>query len=160
MGRGTSTSDGLSIAWAIIEYIHNHLGAKTLFATHYHELTEVIATLERTENYCVAVSENDGNVVFLHKILKGASSESYGIEVAKLAGLPGELIMRAREILQGVEKKIELKVPAKSTQITLPLPLTSKEKDVVKKIGELNIDELTPLEALQKMAELKGKLEI
>ncbi len=158
LGRGTSTSDGLSIAWSIIEYIHNHLGAKTLFATHYHELTEIIAKLERTENYCVAVSEKEGKVVFLHKILKGASSESYGIEVARLAGLPDELIARAREILQSLDKKIEIKGVSKSVQSSLPLPMTSKEKAVVKNIGELNIDALTPLEALQKMAELKDKL--
>jgi len=158
LGRGTSTSDGLSIAWAIIEYIHNHLGAKTLFATHYHELTEAIAKLERTENYCVAVSENEGKVVFLHKILKGASSESYGIEVAKLAGLPDELIDRAKEILTGIEKKIVFKGSNQAAQGSLPLKLTSKEQSVVRKIGELNIDELTPLEALQKMAELKDRL--
>ncbi|KKR05148.1 MAG: mismatch repair protein MutS protein [Parcubacteria group bacterium GW2011_GWC2_39_14] len=158
LGRGTSTYDGVSIAWSIIEYIHNHLGAKTLFATHYHELTEVIAKLERTENYCVAVSENDGRVVFLHKILKGASSESYGIEVARLAGLPEELIDRAKEILLSLEKKIAIKAPNQALQGSLPLQLNSKEQAVVRKIGELNIDELTPLEALQKMAELKEKL--
>lgn len=105
LGRGTSTYDGLSIAWAIMEHIHNKLGAKTLFATHYHELTEVAEKLKRGQNYCVAVSENDGKVVFLHKIIKGATSRSYGIEVARLAGLPEELIIRAKDILTDLEKK-------------------------------------------------------
>jgi DNA mismatch repair protein MutS len=158
LGRGTSTYDGVSIAWAIIEYIQEHLGAKTIFATHYHELTEIADKLERAENYCVAVSEDNGDVVFLHKIIKGASSDSYGIEVAKLAGLPAELVNKAKTILAGLEKKINLSEPAQTKQGSLPLQLTTKEKDVVKKITDIQVEEMTPLEALQKISELRDNL--
>lgn len=158
LGRGTSTYDGVSIAWSIIEYIHNNLGAKTIFATHYHELTEIADKLEKAENYCVAVTENEGNVVFLHKIIKGASSESYGIEVAKLAGLPFEIIEKAKNILKNLEKKIDLSSPIKVKQETLPLKLSNREKEVVGELSELNVDEMTPLEALQKIAELRENL--
>ena len=159
LGRGTSTYDGVSIAWAIIEHIHNKLGAKTIFATHYHELTEIIDKLERAENYCVAVSEEKGNVVFLHKIVKGATSESYGIEVAKLAGLPDEMIDRANEILGGLEKKTEIKVSKKAEQGSLPLAISPQEEKVTKALDKIDVNKMTPLEALQKIAELKDEME-
>ncbi|MBT5502871.1 DNA mismatch repair protein MutS [Candidatus Falkowbacteria bacterium] len=159
LGRGTSTYDGVSIAWAIIEHIHDKLGAKTIFATHYHELTDIIEKLERAENYCVAVSEEAGNVVFLHKIVKGATSESYGIEVAKLAGLPDEMISRATDILNGLEKKTEIKVSKKAEQSSLPLSISPQEEKVTKALDKIDVNKMTPLEALQKIAELKVKLD-
>jgi DNA mismatch repair protein MutS len=170
LGRGTSTYDGVSIAWAIIEYMHNHLRAKTLFATHYHELTEVVGGLGRAENYCVAVSESDGKVIFLHKIVKGAASQSYGIEVAKLAGLSGEIVERAQEILTGLESKKDIKLERKATQTpqyksdltagqaTLPLLNNSKNDDIIKEIEKIDVNAMTPMQALQKIEELKNKL--
>ncbi|MCX7886340.1 MAG: DNA mismatch repair protein MutS [Verrucomicrobiae bacterium] len=104
IGRGTSTFDGLSIAWAVVEYIHNRIGAKTLFATHYHELTELAATLPRVKNFNVAVREWHDQVIFLHKILPGGTDKSYGIQVARLAGLPPEVIQRAKEVLSNLEE--------------------------------------------------------
>lgn len=158
LGRGTSTYDGVSIAWAISEYIHEKIKAKTIFATHYHELTEIIGKLPRAENYCVAVSEDNGKVVFLHKIIKGASSRSYGIEVGRLAGLPDEIISRATEILENLESKTELKPAPKSAQSTLPLKISAAQKKVVETIKDLDVDQLTPLQALQKIAEMRNEL--
>ena len=103
IGRGTSTYDGMSIASAIIEYLSSHLHAKTLFSTHYHELTEMEGRVDGVKNYRVMVKEWDGNIVFLHKIARGSANKSFGIEVAKLAGLPNELITRAKEILSNIE---------------------------------------------------------
>ena len=159
LGRGTSTYDGVSIAWAMIDYIHNNVGAKTLFATHYHELTDVIDKLDRADNYCVAVSENEGKVVFLHKIVKGASSQSYGIEVAKLAGLPDELINKASQILQNLESKTALNNNKKEVQQgTLPLNLTPKEKEVTDNLKKVDVNNLTPMEALKKLSDLTDEL--
>ncbi len=104
IGRGTSTFDGLSLAWAIVEHLHNQLGAKTLFATHYHELTELGGRLERVFNCNVAVREYNDQIVFLRQIIDGAADQSYGIQVARLAGLPGEVLRRAREILGNLEE--------------------------------------------------------
>jgi DNA mismatch repair protein MutS len=104
IGRGTSTFDGLSIAWAVAEHLHNNVGAKTLFATHYHELTEMAATLPRVKNFNVAVREWHDQVIFLHKILPGGTDKSYGIQVARLAGLPKEVISRAKEVLGNLEE--------------------------------------------------------
>jgi DNA mismatch repair protein MutS len=158
LGRGTSTYDGVSIAWAIMEHIHENIKAKTIFATHYHELTDVVEKLERAENYCVAVSESGGKVVFLHQIIKGASSDSYGIEVAKLAGLPDELINKANEILQALEQRESTAQP-RAQQSALPLQLTSEEKAVVKRISDMDVDQMTPLEALQRISNLKKSLD-
>jgi DNA mismatch repair protein MutS len=104
IGRGTSTFDGLSIAWAVAEHLHNSVGAKTLFATHYHELTELAGTLPRVKNYNVAVREWHDQVIFLHKILPGGTDKSYGIQVGRLAGLPKEVIARAKEVLSNLEE--------------------------------------------------------
>ena len=106
IGRGTSTFDGLSIAWAVVEYLHDHpsFRPKTLFATHYHELTELALTKERVKNYNVAVSEWNGEIIFLRKIVEGGTNRSYGIQVARLAGLPQKVIDRAKEILSNLEK--------------------------------------------------------
>ena len=104
IGRGTSTFDGLSIAWAVAEHLHNVVGAKTLFATHYHELTELAVTLPRVKNYNVVVREWHDKVIFLHKILPGGTDKSYGIQVARLAGLPKEVVARAKEVLANLEE--------------------------------------------------------
>ena len=105
IGRGTSTYDGLSIAWSVVEYISNKakIGAKTLFATHYHELTELEGKIKGVQNYCIAVKENDGNLVFLRKIIPGGADKSYGIAVAKLAGVPEEVTDRAEQIVERLE---------------------------------------------------------
>jgi DNA mismatch repair protein MutS len=119
IGRGTSTFDGLSIAWAVAEHLHGAVGAKTLFATHYHELTELAATLPRVKNYNVAVREWHDQVIFLHKILPGGTDKSYGIQVARLAGLPKEVIARAKEVLNNLEEaelRVGRNVPAKAGQ--------------------------------------------
>ena len=103
IGRGTSTFDGLSLAWSIVEHLHNQVGAKTLFATHYHELTELTGKLKRLKNYNVAVREWNDQIVFLHKIVEGGTDKSYGIQVARLAGVPKEVIERAKVILRNLE---------------------------------------------------------
>jgi len=156
IGRGTSTYDGVSIAWSIIEYLHEKIQAKTLFATHYHELVDIIEKLDRAENFCVAVTEDKGSVVFLHQIIKGAASDSYGIEVAKLAGLPDKLITRAQQILGELEQKSSIKLAQKPQQASLNL--SAKEEILTKALAEVDPNNMTPLEALQKLNDFK-KLE-
>jgi DNA mismatch repair protein MutS len=154
IGRGTSTYDGLSIAWAVVEYIHNHpnLRAKTFFATHFHELTQLADLLPGVQNYNVAVSEVDGKVVFLHKIVPGGADRSYGIHVAQLAGLPGPVVQRANEILQQLEAssgqavKIDPQLPQ---QMSL-FPETNPWLDELK---GLDVNTLSPIEALNKLFE-------
>jgi DNA mismatch repair protein MutS len=158
IGRGTSTYDGVSIAWAVIEYIHNHplLRAKTLFATHYHELTQLSDLLPGIRNYNVGVTEADGKVVFLHKIIPGGADKSYGIHVAQLAGLPGPVIQRANEILVELEKSSGKAVrinPLSAQQATL-FPETSPLLD---ELGAVDINSLSPIEALNKLFEWKKK---
>ena len=159
LGRGTSTYDGVSIAWAIIEHLHDKLGAKTIFATHYHELTSVADKLARAQNYCVAVSERAGRVIFLHKIIKGASSESYGIEVARLAGLSDEITDRATQILSGLEARGQIGEDQKC-QSSLPLPKPEPENKLLNKISETNINELTPLEALRLISDWQQEIKL
>ncbi|MCA1899928.1 MAG: DNA mismatch repair protein MutS [Chloroflexi bacterium] len=158
IGRGTSTYDGLSIAWGIIEYIHNHprLRAKTLFATHYHELTQLADLLPGVRNYNIAVSEADGKVVFLHKIIPGGADRSYGIHVAQLAGLPAPVIQRANEIMAELEKTSGRAVqinPHAAQQIAL-FPETNPLLDELK---GLDINSLSPIEALNKLFEWQKK---
>jgi DNA mismatch repair protein MutS len=158
IGRGTSTYDGVSIAWAVIEYIHNHplLRAKTLFATHYHELTQLSDLLPGIRNYNVGVTEADGKVVFLHKIIPGGADKSYGIHVAQLAGLPGPVIQRANEILIELEKSSGKAVrinPLSAQQATL-FPETSPLLD---ELGTVDVNSLSPIEALNKIFEWKKK---
>jgi DNA mismatch repair protein MutS len=154
IGRGTSTYDGVSIAWAVVEYIHNHPGrrAKTLFATHYHELTQLADLLPGVCNYNVAVSEADGQVVFLHKIVPGGADRSYGIHVGQLAGLPGPVVQRAGEILGQLEatsgKAVKLN-PEAPRQLAL-FPETNPLLDELK---SLDINTLSPIEALNKLFE-------
>ncbi|MCS7287102.1 MAG: DNA mismatch repair protein MutS [Anaerolineae bacterium] len=160
IGRGTSTYDGISIAWAVVEYIHNHpkLRSRTLFATHYHELTELERFLPKVRNYNVAVAEEGGKVIFLHKIIPGGADRSYGIHVAQLAGLPKPVIHRAEEILRELESNsspaaIRPRAP-KATQ----LPLFTLSHPVLEELKNLDIDSMTPLEALNKLYELKRKV--
>jgi DNA mismatch repair protein MutS len=158
IGRGTSTYDGLSIAWAVIEYIHNHpkLRARTLFATHYHELILLPETFPGIRNYNVAVTETDGKVLFLHKIIPGGADRSYGIHVAQIAGIPGTIIQRANQILIDLEASSghQYKInPISSQQIAL-FPETNPLLDEIK---SLDINQISPIEALNKLYEWKKK---
>ena len=158
IGRGTSTYDGVSIAWAVVEYIHNNpkLRAHTLFATHYHELTQLADILPGVRNYNVAVSEADGKVVFLHKIIPGGADRSYGIHVAQLAGIPHPVVQRANEILQQLEassgKAVRIN-PSAPQQMAL-FPETNPMLDELK---ALDIHSLSPIEALNKLYEWRRK---
>jgi DNA mismatch repair protein MutS len=158
IGRGTSTYDGLSIAWGIIEYIHNHphLRAKTLFATHYHELTQLADLLPGVRNYNVAVSEADNKVVFLHKIIAGGADRSYGIHVAQLAGLPSPVIQRANEIMVELEKTSgrAVKINPHAAQQAALFPETNPLLDEIK---GLDVNSLSPIEALNKLFEWQKK---
>ena len=163
MGRGTSTYDGLAIAWATIEYIHSKLRAKTLFATHYHELTELEEQLEGVKNFHVSVKENAGGIVFLRKVEPGAADRSYGVEVAKLAGLPPEIIRRARAVLtyhQDLNRVAgdQLSPPDAlgPAQLTIFTPLSQK---IVDRLKESDLDNLTPIEALNLLHDLKKQIQ-
>lgn len=158
IGRGTSTYDGVSIAWAVIEYIHNHpqLRAKTLFATHYHELTQLSSLLPGVRNYNVAVSEASGAVIFLHKIVPGGADRSYGIHVAQLAGLPRPVILRAEEILSKLERSSgkAVRLDTLSAQQVALFPESSPILDELRKI---DVNEISPIEAINRLFELKSK---
>jgi len=163
VGRGTSTYDGLAIAWAAIEYLHARVRAKTLFATHYFELTELAEQLAGVKNYHVSVKETGGGIVFLRKVEPGAADRSYGIEVAKLAGLPNEVIMRAREVLtehesaeRALTEHLSPGAAPPATQLTIFTPLS---QPVLEKLHEVDLNRLTPLEALNLLAELKRQIE-
>jgi DNA mismatch repair protein MutS len=166
VGRGTSTYDGLAIAWAAIEYLHARVRAKTLFATHYFELTELTEQLSGVKNYHVSVKETGGSVVFLRRVEPGAADRSYGIEVAKLAGLPNEVVVRAREVLaehESSERRLSEHLtpgsstePERPTQLTIFTPLS---QPVLEKLREVDLDRLTPLEALNLLAELKRQID-
>jgi DNA mismatch repair protein MutS len=181
IGRGTSTYDGMALAQAIIEYIHNRIGAKTLFSTHYHELTVLEEELHKVKNIHVSAVEQNGRVVFLHKIKEGAADKSYGIHVAQLAELPNELIERANEILTGLESKDaeannvpqqEIQTPAaeKAEEPAAQLsffeepddvkkpPFSSREKKIIEKVKGLDILDMTPMQALNILYELHKKL--
>jgi len=164
VGRGTSTYDGVSIAWAISEYLHNKIKANTIFATHYHELNDLIKNLDSAENFSMAVLENADGVVFLHQIIRGGVDKSYGIEVAKLSGLPKEVVKRAQEILSKLEKEELGKVAQKAEQLgifgetKIVEKVISKPSLVEEEIKELNVNVLTPLDALQKIDEWRRKI--
>ncbi|MBI4621096.1 MAG: DNA mismatch repair protein MutS [Desulfobacterales bacterium] len=169
IGRGTSTFDGMSIAWAVAEYIHDQptLRTKTLFATHYHELTELALTKERVRNYNIAVKEWNDRIIFLRKLVEGGTSRSYGIQVARLAGLPREVIDRAKEILMNLERgelnevgipKIALSKRYRHKLENYQLSLLNQSADCLsEELKRLDISTLTPLEALNKLNELKEK---
>ena len=177
IGRGTSTFDGLSIAWAVVEYISDSklLGAKTLFATHYHELTELEGKIENVNNYCIAVKEKGDDIVFLRKIVKGGADKSYGIQVAKLAGVPDLVINRAKEIVEELsdeditsrvmrslrkgntaEKKIQNSDEVDIAQMSLFD--TVKDDDVLNELKEIDVTNLTPIDALNTLYRLQNKL--
>ena len=179
IGRGTSTFDGLSIAWAVIEHISNRklLGAKTLFATHYHELTELEGKISNVNNYCIAVKECGDDIVFLRKIVKGGADKSYGIQVAKLAGVPDMVIDRAKEIVEQLsdnditEKVQKIQIEGgregKSTKqpkldevdlAQMSLFDTVPDEDVLKELSEIDISRLTPLDAMNTLYRLQNKL--
>jgi DNA mismatch repair protein MutS len=165
VGRGTSTYDGLAIAWAAIEYIHANTRAKTLFATHYHELTELAERLSGVKNFHVTVKESGGGIVFLRKVTEGAADKSYGIEVAKLAGLPADVVRRAREVLAEHETaersavthlaKDEAKAGG-AMQLTIFTPLSQK---ILDRIKETDLNAISPLEALNLLHELKKQVD-
>jgi DNA mismatch repair protein MutS len=162
IGRGTSTYDGLAIAWAAVEYLHARVRAKTLFATHYFELTELAEQLSAVKNYHVSVKETGGGIVFLRRVEPGAADRSYGIEVAKLAGLPNEVIVRAREVLaehefaeQQATAHLSPGATPPPTQLTIFTPLS---QPVLDKLREVDLNRLTPLEALNLLAELKKEI--
>ena len=177
IGRGTSTFDGLSIAWAVIEHISNRkiLGAKTLFATHYHELTELEGKMDNVNNYCIAVKEKGDDIVFLRKIVRGGADKSYGIQVAKLAGVPDMVIDRAKEIMQQLSdnditekvQKIEINIknekrkPVKYDEVDLEqmtLFDTVRDEDVIRELQEIDVGNLTPIDALNVLYRLQTRL--
>ena len=165
IGRGTSTFDGLALAWSVIEYIHERIGAWTLFATHYHELTELASLLEGVRNLHVSVRESGDQILFLRKVEPGAADRSYGIEVARLAALPMGVIERAREILALHEKSehtvSEELVPPKHKREEAGLQIQLFEPvgwQIAERIRAIDIDGLRPLDALKLLAELKEEL--
>lgn len=177
IGRGTSTIDGLSIAWAVVEYISNPkiLGAKTLFATHYHELTELEGKLSNVNNYCIAVKEKGDDIVFLRKIVSGGADRSYGIQVAKLAGVPDPVIERAKVICEELERanmsnlaanlpeipsqhKAKTKKPDDVDLAQMSLFDTVKDDDIIEEIREIDLTNMTPFEAMSKLYEIQNKI--
>ena len=159
IGRGTSTFDGMAIARAVLEYAadRRRLGAKTLFATHYHELTDIERELEGVRNYNIAVKKRGGDIVFLRKIVPGAADDSYGVEVAKLAGLPDRVITRARELL----RELESGAPVRTVTVAAPdqLSIASMENDALRRrLESLAVETLTPIEAMNALYELKQML--
>ena len=156
IGRGTSTFDGMAIARAVLEYVTDkkRLGAKTLFATHYHELTGIERELSGVKNYNIAVKKRGGDIVFLRRIVPGAADDSYGVEVAKLAGLPEKVVSRARQLLRDLENGAPVRTVevAASDQISI----TSMENDALRKrLEAMNVETMTPIEAMNALFELK-----
>ena len=175
IGRGTSTFDGLSIAWAVVEHISNIkiLGAKTLFATHYHELTELEGSLSGVNNYCVSVKERGDNITFLRKIVRGGADKSYGIQVAKLAGIPENVIKRAKELLEELSgadiannaryiaaDKSYKPVPRQSELEASQLSIfdTVKDDEIISEIREINLSSMTPIDALNTLYRLQNTI--
>ena len=164
VGRGTSTYDGLSLAWAITEHIANTVKCRTLFATHYHELTELSELLVNVKNLNVAVREWSGDVVFLHKIVPGGTDKSYGIHVAKLAGLPKEVLDRSAEILVDLENTFTKEAAnehlAKEKTVNDADSLfVQKHKSVLDKLGEIDVNNLTPIEAINLLSQIKSEIQ-
>ncbi len=168
IGRGTSTFDGLSIAWSVVEYLHNHVEkrAKTLFATHYHELTELAELLDRVKNYNIQVREWNNEIIFLRKIVEGGTDKSYGIQVARLAGLPEGVLKRAREVLSNLENReynesgkprIGVRKGEKTTEVNEQLSLFGdRHSAMVEELKNLDLNNMTPLEAMQNLNRLKN----
>ncbi|MCY4505207.1 MAG: DNA mismatch repair protein MutS, partial [Hyphomicrobiales bacterium] len=161
IGRGTATFDGLSIAWAVAEHLHEEVGSRTLFATHYHELTALEARLARLANFSMAVAEDDEKIVFLHEIAAGAASRSYGVHVAELAGLPASVIARAHHLLRELEAQHDKSArPAllRSQPSPKAAPRPSKAERVRAALEQVTPESLTPLEALQLIYDLRKQL--
>ena len=185
IGRGTSTFDGISIAWAVAEYIHTKLRARTLFATHYHELTELALTMDGVKNYTVAIKEWNDQILFLRKVIEGGADKSYGIQVARLAGLPQAVIMRAKEVLANLEKAEfnDLGEPVAAPKVGEGEGVTGRrgeakerrltEADAVepqlglfaseagllfKELQDMDLDTMTPLDAMNKLHDIKKKV--
>jgi len=158
VGRGTSTYDGMSLAWAVVEDLHDRVGARTLFATHYHELTELASQLARCANLQVMVREEGQDIVFLHRVAEGAAASSYGIHVARLAGIPGGVVARARQVLADLERSRPLGPRGHSAQMALPLPVAAAAHPVVDELERLDLDGLSPLAALNKLAEWRSRV--
>jgi DNA mismatch repair protein MutS len=166
IGRGTSTYDGLSLAWAVTEYLHDVIGCRTLFATHYHELTELTQTLANAANWNVAVREDAGDVIFLHKIVEGAADKSYGIHVARIAGVPRDVVDRAGVILASLEAEHideagRPKVPERRTQSGKRQQLQlfkAPPHPMLDEIRQLDLDRMTPMAALEKLHRLREEL--
>jgi len=166
VGRGTATFDGLAIAWAVVEHLQTHTQAKTLFATHYHELTELADLLPGVRNYHVSVKESGSNIIFLRKVEPGSADKSYGVEVARLAGLPPSVIERAREILarhEQSEHTLSERLTTRgsdstpgSVQLTIFTPLNG---EVLRALEQADLDNMKPLEALNLLAELKKQIQ-
>ena len=154
LGRGTATFDGMSLAQAILEYINNKIGCKTLFSTHYHELTDLENTLDKLKNKHVSAEEKDGKITFLHKVKDGSIDKSYGINVAKLANLPEEITKRAEEILKVYENKEQKR--DRIIQTSIPLNFEQPESEIEKRLKDINVLELTPIEAINILYELKN----
>jgi len=158
IGRGTSTYDGLAIATAIVEFIHNtpSVACKTLFATHYHEMTEISSYLTRVSNLKVQVSEDKDDVIFLHKIVRGAANKSYGVHVAKLAGIPENVIIRASKILKSFEN--EKNKIDKELQLSMDMLDINKNQisdELIDQIKNIDVENITPLEAINKLYDIK-----
>ncbi|MBS0012638.1 MAG: DNA mismatch repair protein MutS, partial [Desulfobacterales bacterium] len=169
IGRGTSTFDGLSIAWAVAEYLHDldDTGVKSMFATHYHELTELQRVRSRVKNYNIAVREINGEIIFLHQLAEGGTNRSYGIEVARLAGMPEKVVERAKKVLENVEKQghvlgREAAAPARRARVQqryVQLPLfQGLEQEVLENIKQAEIEHMTPMDAMNRLYELRQKL--
>ena len=165
IGRGTSTYDGLAIAWAVAEYIADRelLGCKTLFATHYHELTSLEEKLDGVKNYQIAVKEKGEDIIFLRKILPGGTDESYGIHVAKLAGAPNKMLSRANEILKTLEKKVKINEKQEEKEnkklVSGQLDMYNyKLADIATELDKINVNELTPIDALNAIVKIKEKI--
>jgi DNA mismatch repair protein MutS len=160
VGRGTSTYDGMSIAWALLEYLYTKVKAKTVFATHYHELTHQLSVLPYAKNISMAVTEHEQNVVFLHKVVEGAAHRSYGIEVAKIAGMPRDIVLTAQEYLGRLESSASKSSPIQQDLFQKSIiPQNTVEDEVKKLLGGANIHDMTPLDAFDFLRMLKSKID-
>ncbi|KYK28940.1 MAG: hypothetical protein AYK23_05390 [Candidatus Proteinoplasmatales archaeon SG8-5] len=167
IGRGTSTFDGLSIAWAVTEFVHSKkVGSKTIFATHYHQLTELEELLDGVVNYNIAVKEQRDDIVFLRKVIPGSTNRSYGVQVAKLAGMPLDVVERAKVLLKQIEDQalVDMESPTKKrrkktyTQLVMFDEIKAKDR-IREELKELDTHHITPMQALHKLDELKKKAE-
>ena len=167
IGRGTSTYDGLSIAWAVVEHIAYNIGAKSLFATHYHELTELEGQLKGVHNYCIAVQELGEDIIFLRKIIPGGADQSYGIQVARLAGLPEEVLSRARTIVNSlnendiaaVSDKIAMQEKMEEKLQSLSgISISESDATIISDLKNLDVTKITPLEAMNLLYEFHNRV--